>query len=169
MIGQKQVCRYPVLGVEGSLGTSSAVNPLEAVPGARAVGLVYAGRWVWGAALPEGAKTDGVVQRFVANAGTGKPLGISYRNIVGTLPADETALNAYQDGHPVPTMKADSIWVKTGTVATLDQKVFAVNADGTSKTGAAGATVEGAVETDWKVVALQSDGAIGDLILISKI
>ena len=55
-------------------------------------------------------------------------------------------------------------WAVAKTVAVIGQKVFAVIADGTIKTGAAGAAVAGAVETDFKVV---TAGAIGELIIIS--
>jgi hypothetical protein len=170
MNGQSQVYRYPYLAAEGMLVNTSAVNPIEVFPGARALGTVYAGRWVWAATAPAGADKDGVVEQFVQNsAASGAPVGLTYRNLSAALPADKEYENAYNDGQPVPVAKSDAIWVKTATVATVGQKAFAVLADGTTKTGAAGATVGGAVETGWQVVALQSDGAIGDLIAISKI
>lgn len=169
MPNQESIYVMPPLAVEGSLG--SAVLPAELIPGARAVGNVMAGRWVWGAIAPTGAALERTVQQFVANTGTGKPLGLAYRVKVGTLPCDQAAFNGYLSGHPVPVLtgeKGESAWVKTTTAATIGQKAFAVLADGTTATGAAGATVTGAVETDFKVVAFQNDGSVGDLILIVK-
>lgn len=43
-------------------------------------------------------------------------------------------------------------FVQTKTVATVGQKVFANTDSGEIYTGAAGGTVEGAVETDWIVL-----------------
>jgi hypothetical protein len=43
-----------------------------------------------------------------------------------------------------------------------------VQKDGTIKTDKAGATVEDAVETDYKVVNINGGGAVGDIIVISN-
>lgn len=169
MPNQESVYVMPPLAVEGSLG--SAVLPAELIPGARAKSNILAGRWVWAAAAPTGANLERLVQQWVENTGSGSPAGIAYRVKVGTLPCDQAAYNGYQAGQPAPVLtgeKGESVWVKTTTAATIGQKVFAVLADGTSATAAAGSTVEGAVETVFKVVAFQNDGSVGDLILIAK-
>lgn len=56
------------------------------------------------------------------------------------------------------------VYVKTTTDATVGQKVFAVDADGTIATGTAGATVAGATETNFVVATI---GAVGSLIKIT--
>lgn len=172
--GQQNVFQIQPFAEEGSLASSAYVNPTETVAGVRALGIVYSGRWVFRATTPPaGAENDRVVEQWGTNIGTGKTandiIGICYRNQVAALPADENASLGYNDGQPIPVAKADAFWVKTTTVATVGQSVFAVLADGTTATGAAGATIAGAVEVaGWKVVALQAGGAVGDLICIAK-
>lgn len=171
--GQQNVFQIQPFAEEGSLASSAYVNPTEVVAGVRAVGIVYSGRWVFRATPPTGFETDRMAESFGSNNGTGLTaadiLGICYRNQVAALPADENASLGYNDGQPIPVAKADAFWVRTTTVATVGQSVFAVLADGTTATGAAGATIAGAVEVaGWKVVALQASGAVGDLICIAK-
>jgi hypothetical protein len=67
-------------------------------------------------------------------------------------------------GQPVTLMSAGDFWAKTLTTATVGQKVFAVLADGTIKTGAAGATIAGAIETKWFV---GSAAAANELVKIT--
>ena len=69
-----------------------------------------------------------------------------------------------REGSTVTVVLSGERWVLSGTAATAGQKVFAVKADGSVKTGAAGATVTGAVETKWTVV---RGGAAGEVIAIS--
>jgi hypothetical protein len=159
------------MAYEGMLASTAAINPTEIIPGARASGIVKAGLWAWAAASPAGAATDKVLEQFVANtsASSVKPIGLVYRESIAALPADQEYSTQYNDGQPVPVAKGASFWVKTATAATVGQKAFAVIADGATKTGAAGAAITGAVETDWEVKALQASGAVGDLILISKV
>lgn len=53
----------------------------------------------------------------------------------------------------------------SATAATVGQAVFAVTTDGSIKTGTAGGTVSGAVETSFKVM---KAGAAGDTIVIGN-
>jgi len=88
----------------------------------------------------------------VTNAGSGVPTGFVHRNMQGLT---QTVLTEYGTlvpaGYPVTPMSAGDFWVKSGTTATVGQKVFASNTDGTVQTGAAGATIAGHTETKWFV------------------
>lgn len=90
------------------------------------------------------------------------------REITNPLGYNESASNTVPKGFPVSVAVKGDFAVVTGTTATVGQSVFAVLADGTIKTGTAGATVEGAVETDYKVVNINGGGAVGDIIVISN-
>lgn len=170
MPNQTKVYQIPPYAEEGSLGSTAYVNPIEVIPGVRASGTVYAGRWVW-SANDLGSIEERVVEQFGANTGSGTDdlLGLCYRNITAFLPTTTGATLGYTEGQPIPVASGSAFWVKTKTQATIGQKVFAVLADGTTKTGAAQASIVGAVELDWMVVAVTSTGAVDELILISKI
>ena len=71
-------------------------------------------------------------------------------------------------GFPVSVAVKGDFAVITRTAATVGQSVFAVLADGSIKTGAAGDDMDGAVETDYKVVDINGGGAVGDIIVISN-
>ena len=90
------------------------------------------------------------------------------REITNPLGYNESAFNTVPKGFPVSVAVKGDFAVVTGTAATVGQSVFAVLADGTIKTDTAGATVEGAVETDYKVVNINGGGAVGDIIVISN-
>lgn len=77
-------------------------------------------------------------------------------------------LTLFLKGFPVSVAVKGDFAVVTGTAATVGQSVFAVLTDGTIKTGTAGNTVEGAEETDYKVVNINGGGAAGDIIVISN-
>lgn len=66
-------------------------------------------------------------------------------------------------GYGVTLYDRGDFWVKTTTVATVGQKVFASDTTGEIATGAAGATVAGFTETEFEVA---SAGAVGSLIKI---
>lgn len=67
-------------------------------------------------------------------------------------------------GYGVTMYDKGDFWVKTTTVATAGQKVFASDTTGQIATDAAGATVAGFTETDFKVA---TNGAVGALIKIT--
>jgi hypothetical protein len=73
-----------------------------------------------------------------------------------------------QPGFPATLMKSGGFWVKNrGSAPTVvNQKVFANNTDGSSSTGAAGATVAGATETKWYC---HSVAAVGELFKMSAL
>lgn len=102
---------------------------------------------------------------LVTNAGSGAPTGFVHRDLQGLITTwlAESSMNIPQ-GLPVTLMSAGDFWAKTLTTATVGQKVFASNTDGTVKTGAAGATISGYTETKWYV---GSAAAANDLVKIT--
>ncbi|MBQ9067876.1 MAG: hypothetical protein IJ131_02285 [Eggerthellaceae bacterium] len=105
--------------------------------------------------------TDGEASNTV----NGAPVGLVQRNL--SYPLYDVTVGAslvVPEGQPMQIMTQGDMWVQTTTAATVGQKVFA-GANGVIATGAAGATVSGATETDWIVA---SAGKIGDLIIIYK-
>jgi len=155
---QKTINQYPAPAVEGDFASA---NPRASVlPSAEILvadtGGVTIGRFAW---------VDGTTVSN-ATAGEGAPDGFIHR--------DHQALNyallseatmVIPEGYAVTLHNAGDFWVKTLTNATVGQKVFASTTDGTVKTGAAGATVAGYVETKWTVA---SAGAANELIKITS-
>lgn len=70
-------------------------------------------------------------------------------------------------GSGVSVIVKGYVYVAATAAATVGQKVFAVLADGSIKSGSTGATISGAVETDWVVMTPAS--AAGDIIVIGNI
>ena len=152
---QGQVNILPAIGVPGQ---HMSTNPLVSTQkGYCAADTVTIGGFVW-------AVTVGENDAFVKSTGTGAPLGFAVREITNPLGYNESASNTV----PVSVAVKGDFAVVTGTAATVGQSVFAVLTDGTIKTGTAGGTVEGAVETDYKVVNIHGGGAVGDIIVISN-
>ena len=145
---QGQVNILPAIGVPGQ---HMSTNPLVSTQkGYCAADTVTIGGFVWAVTVDEN-------DAFVKSTGTGNPLGYN-----------ESASNTVPKGFPVSVAVKGDFAVITATTATVGQSVFAVFADGTIKTDAAGGTVEGAVETDYKVVNINGGGAVGDIIVISN-
>lgn len=152
---QGQVNILPAIGVPGQ---HMSTNPLVSTQkGYCAADTVTIGGFVWA-----------VNDAFVKSTGTGAPLGFAVREITNPLGYNESASNTVPKGFPVSVAVKGDFAVITATTATVGQSVFAVLADGTIKTDAAGGTVEGAVETDYKVVNINGGGAVGDIIVISN-
>lgn len=153
---QGQVNILPAIGVPGQ---HMSTNPLVSTQkGYCAADTVTIGGFVWA------VKNDA----FVKSTGTGAPLGFAVREITNPLGYNESASNTVPKGFPVSVAVKGDFAVITATTATVGQSVFAVLADGTIKTGAAGDTIEGAVKTDYKVVNINGGGAVGDIIVISN-
>ncbi|MEX3614244.1 MAG: hypothetical protein VB141_10945 [Burkholderia gladioli] len=153
---QKQVYIDPNPAVEGDFASANPRAMVLAGPGALVAGDagVTVGRFAW-------ADANGLV----TNAGTGAPTGFVHREQQGliTIFLMESTM-IVPKGLAVTLHNLGDFWAKTGTVATIGQKVFASNTDGSVQTGAAGATVAGYTETKWNVA---SAGAAGDLIKIT--
>lgn len=159
---QGQVNILPAIGVPGQ---HMSTNPLvSAQKGYLAADTVTIGGFVWEAIEKGKEKEDA----FVKSTGDGAPLGFVVREITNPLGYNESASNTIPKGFPVSVAVKGDFAVITGTAATVGQSVFAVHTDGTIKTAKAGATVENAIETDYKVVNINGGGAEGDIIVISN-
>lgn len=150
MAYRKTVNTYPGIGIPGAY---AAINPIvSTAKGYVASAACNIGGFVWADANKEGC---------VKPTGTSRPLGFAVREITGAVEASNTV----PVGYPVSVEVKGDFFAVTTTAATVGQKVFAVLADGTIKTGDAQETVEGAVETDFEVI---QAGAVNDVIIISN-
>lgn len=157
MAFQKTVNTYPGIGIPGAY---AAINPIvSTAKGYVASAACNIGGFVWADAGKAGK------EGCVKPTGTGRPLGFAVREITNPLGIDVEASNVVPVGYPVSVEVKGDFFAVTLTEATVGQKVFAVLADGTIKTGAAQATVDGAVETDFEVI---QAGAANDVIIISN-
>lgn len=154
---QKTVNTYPGIGIPGAY---AAINPIvSTAKGYVASAACNIGGFVWADADKKGK------EGCVKPTGTCRPLGFAVREITNPLGIDVEASNTVPVGYPVSVEVKGDFFAVTTTDATVGQKVFAVLADGTIKTGDAQETVEGAVETDFEVI---QAGAAGDVIIISN-
>lgn len=152
---QEQVNILPAIGVPGQ---HMSTNPLVSTQkGYCAADTVTIGGFVW-------AENDA----FVKSTGEGAPLGFAVREITNPLGYNQPASNTVPKGFPVSVAVKGDFAVITRTAAKVGQSVFAVLADGSIKTGTAGGNVNGATETDYKVVNINGDGAEGNIIVISN-
>lgn len=162
---QGQVNILPAIGVPGQ---HMSTNPLVSTQkGYCAADTVTIGGFVW-AAVAENDAAVAENDAFVKSTGTGAPLGFAVREITNPLGYNQPASNTVPKGFPVSVAVKGDFAVITRTAATVGQSVFAVFADGSIKTGTAGGTVDGAIETDYKVVNINGGGAEGDIIVISN-
>lgn len=156
---QGQVNILPDIGVPGQ---HMSTNPLvSAQKGYCAADTVTIGGFVWAETVDEN-------DAFVKSTGKGAPLGFAVREITNPLGYNQPASNTVPKGFPVSVAVKGDFAVITRTSATVGQSVFAVLADGSIKTGAEGDIVDGAIETDYKVVNINGGGAADDIIVISN-
>lgn len=156
MAFQKTVNTYPGIGIPGAY---AAINPIVSTAKVYvASAACNIGGFVW---VDADAKKEGCVKP----TGTGRPLGFAVREITNPLGIDVEASNTVPVGYPVSVEVKGDFFAVTATKATVGQKVFAVVADGTIKTGAAQDNVKDAVETDFEVI---QAGDAGDVIIISN-
>lgn len=101
----------------------------------------------------------------VAPAADSKPVGFIQNLAQAIIGYGQSASMLIRGGVEVSPKVGGDFWVKSSTVATVGQKVFASVTTGAIATGAAGATVAGFVETDWYV---SQGAAVGDLVIISS-
>ncbi|AGQ31611.1 hypothetical protein M495_14380 [Serratia liquefaciens ATCC 27592] len=154
---QKSVSVYSGVGQAGQPASNSPIIAAAGGPGAFQAGtsgLIMA-RFAW---------RNATNPLLLDNTGTGKPVGFVQNNAnatIGYLQGNSMTIPSGREASPIV---GGDFWAISATAATVGQKVFAVLADGTLKTGAAGATISGAVETDWFVA---SPAAIGDVLVIS--
>lgn len=160
---QTKVNLYPAIGVPGAF---ASINPVVSTALGKIAGTdLTIGGFCWD-------DTTNVGQ--VKNTGTGKPLGFVARDVIypintlASYPEDEEAgdtSNFVPKGYNVNVMVEGDFYVTAPETVTVGMKVFASTTDGTIKAGAAGATVSGAVETDW---AFMQAGDEGDIVVISN-
>lgn len=158
---QKTINTNPPLAVEGNFASSSynyhavlaGTQALTAGPdGVTIARFAYANPTTGKVA---NAKTDGHILGFVRR-------GDNTALITGWLAEASMLIPA---GYGVTMYDDGDFWVKTSTVATIGQKIFADDVTGAISTGAAGATVAGATETEFKVASV---GAANTLIKMTK-
>lgn len=156
---QGQVNTLPAIGVPGQ---HMSTNPLvSAQKGYCAADTVTIGGFVW-------AATKDKNSAFVKSTGEGAPLGFAVREITNPLGYNQPDSNTVPQGFPVSVAVKGDFAVITRTEAQVGQRVFAVRADGSIKTGAVDTTKNDVVETDYKVVNINGSGAVGDIIVISN-
>jgi hypothetical protein len=152
---QKTVNQYLAPAVAGDFASANPRASVVAGEGQFVAGSggVTVGLFAW------------AVAGVVTNAGSGAPTGFVHRDLQALITTflAEAGLVIPQ-GLPVTLFNQGDFWVKTGTSATLGQKVFASLTTGGVQTGAAGATIGGYIETPWKV---DSVGGVNELIQIS--
>lgn len=149
----------------GRVGRRASDNPLVYAVGQLVAGIggVAAASFVW--FIAPRADNDIYSPASVSNMGAGVPLGLAESNIQSYMAGKQDASMVITEGLGVQVITKGDIFVKTLTEATVGQAVFAVLADGTVKTGAKGASVTGAVETDFIV---KTTGKADGIIIISN-
>lgn len=161
MAFQDQVTIYRGVGQVGQPASTSPIIAAAGGPGAfkaTSAGVTIATFVFRDAADPK-------IVTNVAPTSTTKPIGFIQNLAQAIIGYGQSASMLIRGGVEVSPKVGGDFWVKSSTVATNGQKVFASITDGTIATGAAGATVTGFVETDWYV---SQGAAIGDLVIISS-
>lgn len=155
MAFKQTVNTYPGIGIPGAY---AAINPIVSTAKVYiASAACNIGGFVWADANKQGC---------VKPTGTDiRPLGFAVREITNPLGIDVEASNTVPVGYPVSVEVKGDFFAVTTTTATVGQKVFAVLANGTIKTGNAQESVEDAVETDFEVI---QAGDANDVIIISN-
>lgn len=153
---QKQVNEDIARGIPGQRYGGNPVTHLLPTPRAGADG-VTVGYFVW-------LDPSDATGQTVINTGTGKPLGIAQREKSARLGTDKEATMLIPAGCPVPTIQAGDLVIVAETAAAPGETVFATLATGVPVTGAAGATVAGAEESNFLV---REAAAAGEPFLIS--
>lgn len=151
----------------GKPGTKASANPVYYIPGQNIAGEsgVTAGTFVWATA---GAEDSEIYNPTTySNSGTGKVAGfveaLTLQDYINDINSEATML--IPAGHGVSVARSGDYFATVTAAATIGQKVFAKESDGTISTASAGATVSGYIETDWQVS--QGTSAAG-IIIISK-
>jgi hypothetical protein len=152
---QTNVNTYNALGVPGA---RASANPI----------ISTAKGYIAAADVPIGGFAFENSAGLATNAGTGlgNPVGFVAREqnyyIYGAL---SEAVNFVPEGQNISIAVRGDFYAVSSTAAAAGQKVFAKTLDGSIATGAAGAAVDGHVETDYEVVI---GGAAGAVIVISN-
>lgn len=146
---QSKVELVPAIGLPGAY---AAVNPIvSTAKGYIAKVNVPVGGFCWEDSTNEGQ---------VNPSGTGAPLGFVVREVAYPMGTEVDAINYVPAGHNVSVQKKGDFFVQAAAAVTKGQKVFASLTTGAVSGGTAGATVEGAVETDFYFVTSADAGEI---------
>jgi len=152
-------------GLPGDFASANVWTSVLAGPGAFVAGPsgLTCGLFAW---------LDTATRTQASNTGTGSPDGFVHRNMSALITTwlGETG-NVIQPGQAITLHNGGDFWAITTTLATVRQKVFAVNATGAIATGAAGATIAGATETKFwvgQVSPSPNPGAVGQIIKITS-
>ena len=138
---QNKVNLVPAVGLPGAY---AAVNPIvSTAKGYIAKVNVPVGGFCWEDATDAGQ---------VNPSGEGAPLGFVVREVAYPMGTEVDAINYVPAGGNVSVQKKGDFFVQAEAAVTKGQKVFASLTSGAVSGGAAGATVEGAVETDFYFV-----------------
>ena len=150
---QNKVNLVPAIGLPGAY---AAVNPIvSTAKGYIAKVNVPVGGFCW---------EDSTVEGQVNPSGSGAPLGFVVREVAYTI-CNTDAINYVPAGGNVSVQKKGDFFVQAAAAVTKGQKVFASLTTGAVSGAAAGATVEGSIETDFYFVT--SAGA-GEISVISN-
>ena len=161
---QNVVNTYPSPAVEGDFASenprkSMTVGDSALVTAAAGVTL---GRFAWADATGQvrNTNTGGTAPyRLGFAARSGQPIAFINQWLVGsnlTVP----------EGLPIVLHTDADVWARvTVAAASIGQKAFASETDGTIQPGAAGATIAGYVETPWYFV---SAAPVGSLAMLSQ-
>lgn len=143
-------------------GDFASSNPRAAVVGPEGgltagTGGVTVARFGW-------VQSDGTV---LNSAASGAPTGFIHREqqaLITTYLAENG--NVVPAGFPITLHRSGDFWFTANTnAAVAGQKVFASLTDGSTRTGAAGATISGYVETPFVVSVGCSTGELGVMSL----
>ena len=163
---QTQVSKDPAIGVPGDKASLNVCiyTDRNYVAGD---GKVTIGQFVWfDPSNPTEFHGTGILNALSTGAAGAKPLGIVQRNLSAVnYDIMSGATMVVPEGSALNVVIKGDLYAQAATAATRGQKVFAVLADGSLKTGAAGATIAGAIETSFEV---KDGGDAGDLITISS-
>jgi len=146
---QTSVRLYPAIGIPGGY---AAINPIVSTPvGYTVKTTVTVGAFCW---------EDSEVAGQVVPSGSGLPLGFVVRNITAPLGAGAVASNVMPAGTNVNIAVEGDFFVQPAASVTKGQKVFANTTTGLVSGASAGATVAGAVETNWEFATSAGAGEI---------
>ena len=164
----------PGVATIGAMADYNNTTPIDHNPQLRAaIDGIKVGGFVWRTTNPSGSEIERQSQAWATNTGTGKPAAFVYLNRTLSIPHNAGSTLSYTLGaNLAAAVKGAFYALATGTAA-VGQKVFATLADGAIQTGAAGATISGAVETDFEVKSVvaqnMADGTSANLMIIANV
>ena len=164
MAFQATVNRVNTYGIQGDLANGQVPHYYPKTPRVAASDSIVAGGFAWV------SESNG--EAFAASHAAGKPSGIVQRvldNALTTITADSSM--TYPAGHKVDVVIWGDMFLKTTDSASVGNKIFVNNTTGAITNAAAGATVSGATETDWKIISLANNAAsaTGSVVIVSNI